>query len=251
MRLRQLALVAADLDSVVGSICAIFGIEVAFRDPGVEIFGLRNAVMPVGDTFLEVVSPVKDDTAAGRYRERRGGDCGYMALIQSDDYTADRSRIEGLGVRIVWSAELDDISGMHLHPRDIGGPLLSLDEPKPPAGWRWAGRRWTELTDVGDAHAIAAAEIADTAPADRARRWGEILDRPAHASGEDWAIDLDQGQLRFVEADSPSAAGLTRIDLNVRNPDAIRRRAEQRGVLLDPENVEIGGVRFHLRPTSF
>src|SRR5262249_58213429 len=83
MRLRQIAFAAKDLDAVVGDLCAGLGIEVSFNDPGVGVFGLRNAVMPVGDTFLEVVSPVQPDTAAGRYMERRGGDCGHMVMVQT------------------------------------------------------------------------------------------------------------------------------------------------------------------------
>jgi len=55
MRLRQVALVARDLDPVVADCSAVLGVEVAFRDPDVSTFGLRNAVMPDGDTFLEVV----------------------------------------------------------------------------------------------------------------------------------------------------------------------------------------------------
>ena len=56
MRLRQIALVAQELDPVVENLCAVLGIEVGFNDPGVAAFGLHNAVMPVGDTVLEVVS---------------------------------------------------------------------------------------------------------------------------------------------------------------------------------------------------
>jgi hypothetical protein len=76
MRLRQVAFAADDLDAAVGDLCAVLGIRVAFNDPGVAVFGLRNAVLAVGDTFLEVVSPVETDTAAGRYMARRGSDCG-------------------------------------------------------------------------------------------------------------------------------------------------------------------------------
>ena len=58
MRLRQVVIVAHDLETTVGHLTAVLGIAVSFRDPGVAEFGLVNAVMPVGDTFLEVVSPV-------------------------------------------------------------------------------------------------------------------------------------------------------------------------------------------------
>ena len=55
MRLRQVALVARKLGTAVEEIREVLGIEVGFADPGVGVFGLENAVLPVGDTFLEVV----------------------------------------------------------------------------------------------------------------------------------------------------------------------------------------------------
>lgn len=101
MRLRQVALVAADLAPVVEDLEAVLGIETGFADPGVGEFGLTNAVLPVGDTFLEVVSPATEGTTAGRYLERRNGDGGYMVILQSDALDADRRRFEELGVRVV------------------------------------------------------------------------------------------------------------------------------------------------------
>jgi catechol 2,3-dioxygenase-like lactoylglutathione lyase family enzyme len=124
MRLRQIALVARDLDPVVDDLCAVLGITVAFRDPGVGVFGLRNAVMPVGETFLEVVSPIAPDASAVRYLARRGGDGGYMVLLQTSSLDADRRRLDALGVRVVWEIELPDIRSVHLHPRDTGGVIL-------------------------------------------------------------------------------------------------------------------------------
>ena len=55
LRVRQLALVANDLDPVVDDLKAVFGVEVAFNDPGVSSFGLKNAVIPVGHQFVEPV----------------------------------------------------------------------------------------------------------------------------------------------------------------------------------------------------
>ncbi len=75
-RLRQAVLAARDLDAVAGELRAELGLGEPYADPGVGYFGLRNAVFALGDTFLEVVSPVEPDTAAGRLLERHGGDCG-------------------------------------------------------------------------------------------------------------------------------------------------------------------------------
>src|SRR5437660_11468248 len=127
MRLRQVVLAARDLDPVVDSICSALGLEVCYRDPGVGFFGLHNALMAVGDAFIEVVSPVQDGTAAGRYLDKRGGDGGYMVLLQVDDLDQERRRIDQLGVRVVWEGKGEGIRGMHLHPADVGGAMGSLD----------------------------------------------------------------------------------------------------------------------------
>ena len=37
----------------------------------------------LGDQFLEVVVPVEDETAAGRFIDRTGGQGGYMAIFQT------------------------------------------------------------------------------------------------------------------------------------------------------------------------
>ena len=54
MRLRQIALIANELEPVVDHLRAVLGLEVCFRDPGVAEFGLHNALLPIGTSFLEV-----------------------------------------------------------------------------------------------------------------------------------------------------------------------------------------------------
>ena len=66
IQLRQIALVAPQLATAVDDLSAILGIETCHVDPGVGLWGLENALLPVGRNFLEVVAPVKDGTAAGR-----------------------------------------------------------------------------------------------------------------------------------------------------------------------------------------
>ena len=122
-RLRQVALVARDCDQVAGELDRAFGWPPPFHDPGVGQFGLTNAVFAAGDTFVEVVAPAQPGTTAGRYLERRGGDGGYMAIFQLPDLAAARRRVADLGVRVVWSTDLPDIAGTHLHPRDVPGAV--------------------------------------------------------------------------------------------------------------------------------
>lgn len=246
MRLRQVALVAADLDAVVARLCATLALEVSYRDPGVEIFGLRNAVMPIGDTFLEVVSPMTGDTTAGRYLERRGGDGGYMVMIQSDDFAADRSRFDALGIRMVWSIELDDIRGMHLHPRDTGGAILSFDQPVPEEDWRWAGPEWRGHRGGHGATEIVAVELQSDEPQRLAQRWGEIVGRTAVESGGAWAIELDRGRIRFVASEDQRGEGVSGFDVLVDDLNALRERAARAGALRPDGALDLCGTRVRL-----
>src|ERR1700745_3419841 len=117
-RLRQVALAAASCAATPSQLKMTFGWQEPFHDPGVSRFGLTNAVLAAGDTFVEVVAPVQSDTTAGRYLESRGGDSGYMAIFQVPDVAGARRRVADAGVRVVWTAELAGIAGTHLHPKD-------------------------------------------------------------------------------------------------------------------------------------
>ena len=74
MRLRQIALVTAELRDAEQKICEQLGLEVCYRDPGLSHFGLRHGLYAIGDQLLEVVAPKQAGTTAGRFgppRRRR------------------------------------------------------------------------------------------------------------------------------------------------------------------------------------
>ena len=247
MRLRQIALVARDLEPVVAELCTVLGIAVAFRDPDVAIFGLRNAVMPLGDTFLEVVSPAAADTTAGRLLERRGGDGGYMVIVQTEDLDAERERLTRLGVRIVWSIDLPDARSIHLHPRDVGGAILSLDTMVPPASWRWAGPNWERLVRTDTVCEITGVEIQGDDPMALAQRWSQVLDRPvAQTVGGTVRIVLDQGAIRFVRARDGRGEGVGGIDVAVPDREALLGRARQCGAPIGDGEIRLCGTRVRL-----
>jgi Glyoxalase-like domain len=178
IRLRQVALVATDLDPVVDELCSAFGLTVCFRDPGVAEFGLRNALMTIGDQFLEVVSPATDGTTAGRLLQKRGGDGGYMAIFEVDDLDERETTWPGLGVRVVWRGDFQQLNpgirGRHLHPRDVGGAIVSLDQPEPLGSWRWAGPDWTAHHETSVVTSIAGISIGADDPTAMHARWGQL-----------------------------------------------------------------------------
>ena len=215
IRLRQVALVAADLDSVVGELCSTLDLEVVFNDPGVGEFGLHNALMMIGDQFLEVVAPTTNGTTAGRLLDKRDGDGGYMAIYEVDDLDRRMEHLEERGGRTVWAGDLPDIRGRHLHPRDVGGTLVSIDQPEPAGSWRWGGPDW-EPRHGSLIASIAGVTIGADDPGAMHARWGEL--------------ELDQA-VEFVPA-TERGEGLDAVDL-VTNDRA------RRG-----ESHVIGGVVF-------
>jgi hypothetical protein len=213
--LRQVALVAHDCGLVAGELRQAFGWAQPFHDPGVGQFGLTNAVFAVGDTFLEVVAPAQPDTTAGRYLERRGGDGGYMAIFQVPDLAVARGRLAGLGVRVVWTADLPDMAATHLHPRDVPGAIVSLDWAAPPESWRWAGPSWTGRAPGHAPGGVTGLTIEVTEPSAAARRWADVLGISAASGGRTAVVELpDAGQrLRFVSARAGHGEGITAVTI--------------------------------------
>ena len=171
-RLRQAVIAAVELEPTVERLTDELGLGEPFADPNVAHFGLHNAVFAIGDTFLEVVAPIREGTSAGRLLERRGGDCGYMAMFQVADVAAARRRAADEGVREVFAVELEEIAEAHLHPADIGGAIVSVSEPRPPQSWAWGGPGWEERAIAG---AVAAITVAVADPQETRERWTAII----------------------------------------------------------------------------
>jgi hypothetical protein len=245
MRLRQIALVAQDLSKVRADVAAVLGVDYAYDDPGVGKYGLRNAVFPVGDTFLEIVSPKTSGTTAGRLLEKRGGDGGYMVILQVDDLAQARARVHDAHARIVDHRD-GDAAFTHIHPKDLGGAILSLDFMKPKERWEWGGPNWQSHVRTDTSLRIAGAELQAVNPKQMAARWAEVLGRGAVEHGLKWRIPLDDGELRFTGECDGRGEGLSAFDLVVRSMGAVRTNAAARGLVDRDGTVTLCGTRVRL-----
>jgi len=246
MRLRQIALVAQDLKAARAEITGALGLDYGYDDPGVGKYGLRNAVFPVGTTFLEVVSPKTPATTAARLLEKRGGDGGYMVILQVDDLAAARARVHAAGARVVDQTDKDGAAFTHIHPKDIGGAILSLDRMIPKERWEWGGPYWTEHVRTDVSVAIVGAELQAEDPGRMAGRWAAVLGRSAEQTADGWRIALDEGEIRFISPRDGRGEGLGGFDVAVRSPNEVLKRAEALG-LLDPDGaILLSGTRVRL-----
>jgi Glyoxalase-like domain len=232
VRLRQAVLVVSDLEPAAALLREGLGLGEPFRDPGVAMFGLQNVVFAIGDCFIEIVCPMQEGTAAGRQIERLGDDGGYMVLFDIEDLDGARERAEALGVRTVWSIDLPDISGTHMHPADLRGAIVSLDSSRPFGSWRWGGPDWTERIGTGPPGALRGITVAVSDPAGVAARWAEVLGVEV-ADGA--RLELDGAEVRFVESEGDGAEAIVEIAVEV--PEQVRDGRER---------IDFGAARIAL-----
>jgi hypothetical protein len=246
MRLRQIALVARDLAAARADISAVLGIDYAFDDPGVGKYGLHNAVFPIGDTFLEVVSPKEEGTTAGRLLQKRGGDGGYMVILQVDDLEQARARVRDASARIADQTDRDGAAFTHIHPKDIGGAILSLDRMIPKERWEWGGPHWQSHVCTDTSLKVAGAELQAKDPAQMAARWAQVLGRAAAQDRGLWRIRLDDGEIRFSADVDGRGEGLGAFDVVVRDIDSVHACAAARNLLDKDGTVILAGTRVRL-----
>jgi Glyoxalase-like domain len=251
MRIRQIVFAARQLQPAREALAALLQLPTPFRDPGVAEFHIDNAVFTFGDQFIEVISPTQPGTACGRHLDRHG-DSGYMLILQTDDLARDRQRFAELGVRSVWSADFDDISAMHLHPKDVGAAIVSVDQPRPPASWRWGGPDWRVQPGAAGRQRVRGLRIAAHDPAALARRWAQVfgLAEPA-ALGDGWRLALTDGHADVVPA-AGAAEGIAGFTLDVADPAAVVAAARAQGLPVDGQTIGWLGARLTIEalPTA-
>jgi hypothetical protein len=253
IRLRQVAFVANQLQPVLDDLNAVFGLEVAFNDPGVKTFGLENALLPVGTQFIEVVAPIQEGTAGGRHLARRGGDGGYMVICHTDEHEPLRERVDALGIRKVleFDDKKDQYRCLQMHPSDTGGAFLEIDYQEggddPMGPWAPAGKNWQPFVRTDVVSGISAVEVQCNDPAAVARRWSEItaIDLDEDLDGHT-VLPLDNATVRFVPVTDGRGEGLGGMDLIAVDAPRAREAARARGLEAEDGVLMVGGMRCRL-----
>ena len=237
LRLRQVCLVAADLDREAALVKFELGLEECHRDANVAKYGLANILFPVGTSFIEIVSPTRQGTAAGRFLERNGGRYGYMVILDCDDPAKWQAHAESLGVRVANVIRHGDYFGVQLHPKDTGAAMLEFNStvggrdamgPYAPAGPKWQAAIREQVT-----RRLLSVEIECPDAGRLASRWGALLQRPVQNLGAGrFRLPLDTGAIDFL----PGSA-----------PEAVFAGIELEGAQARDSAINLCGVRFVLR----
>jgi methylmalonyl-CoA/ethylmalonyl-CoA epimerase len=97
---------------------------------------VRTAMIPVGESRIELLESLQEDSAVGRFLKKRGPGLHHVAL-HVDDIAAALSELKKQGARLI-SEQVQVGAGGHLyffvHPSSAGGVLLEICQdpcPKP------------------------------------------------------------------------------------------------------------------------
>jgi len=248
LRLRQICLVAPQLEPVISDIAGIMGLDVCYRDGNVEKYGLVNALLPVDTVLLEVVAPFREGTAAGRFLDKTAGHGGYMAIFACDDPDARGKLANEMGVRTTNVITHAPYRGVQLHPRDCRAAFIEFNHtegsddilgPYPPAGPDWQNFIRKDVT-----LALTGVEMQSPDPQGLAAHWGGIIGVAVSVGGDGvHELKLPNCSFRFIKGDTEIMSGL---DFRVGNVAAVCDAARARGLKVSNNAFPLGGVTFRL-----
>ena len=253
IQLRQICLVARKLEPVIQDLTAILGINRCFVDPGVGVFGLENTLMPIGRNFLEVVAPIEENTAGGRYLDRRNGDGGYMVITQADSLEIQqqvRQNALDNGVRVAHETVREDWNLCQLHPGDLKAAFFEIESDShndfqghwhPVGGLGWEDKVKQDITVN-----YLGVELQSPDPLELAELWGKVAGLNIARNGAEFSMDFNNATIRFVEAEDGRGPGLGGLDIAVANRDHILSEAENRDCFVSEDRVDICGTRWYL-----
>jgi hypothetical protein len=244
MRLRQICLVAPQLEPVISGIADIMGLAVCYRDAHVAKYGLENALLPVDTILLEVVAPFTDGTAAGRFIAKTGGRGGYMAIFCCNDPDERGRGANAMGVRTVNVIDHAPYHGVQLHPRDCRAAIIEFNHtagsddilgPYPPAGPEWQGFIRKDVTQ-----ALTAVEMQSPDPQGLAEHWGKLIGIEVSGEAE---LKLPNATFRFVKG---ATEIMSVLEFKVADVASVLHAARAKGLAVAGNEFLLGGVTFRV-----
>ncbi|HEX4948900.1 MAG TPA: methylmalonyl-CoA epimerase, partial [Blastocatellia bacterium] len=96
----------------------------------VEDQGVRTAMLPLGESRIELLEPTGDDTPVGKFLAKRGPGIHHVC-VEVADITAKLAQLQAQGIRLIDEQPRRGAGGMlvaFIHPASTGGVLVELVE---------------------------------------------------------------------------------------------------------------------------
>jgi methylmalonyl-CoA epimerase len=98
----------------------------------VEDQKVRVAMLPIGESRVELLEPTSDDSPISKFLEKRGGGIHHIA-IEVDDIEASLAKLKSEGMRLIDETPRIGAEGClvaFVHPASANGVLLELVQTK-------------------------------------------------------------------------------------------------------------------------
>ena len=131
MKINNLGIATKGIDEALKFWADALGLENVHTET-VEDQKVRVAMLPVGESRIELLEPTADDSPISRFLEKRGGGIHHVA-VEVDDIEAALARLKQQGMRLIDETPRIGAEGClvaFVHPSSSGGVLLELVESK-------------------------------------------------------------------------------------------------------------------------
>lgn len=96
----------------------------------VEDQGVRVAMLPIGESRIELLEPTGDETPVGKFIAKRGAGIHHLC-VEVDDVAAKLADLKAKGVRLIDEQPRIGAGGAlvaFIHPASTGGVLIELTQ---------------------------------------------------------------------------------------------------------------------------
>jgi methylmalonyl-CoA epimerase len=129
-RIDHIGVAVEDLDAAIALHEGTYGMPLVHRETVAEQ-GVEAALLDVGESHVELLAPLSDDSPVGRFLAKRGPGLHHVAY-QVEDVDATLRALREQGMRLIDEESRTGIRGSRvafLHPAGSGGVLTELVQP--------------------------------------------------------------------------------------------------------------------------
>jgi len=123
----HVAIAVRDLDAAVQYYADTYGVGVDHREV-VERDGVEEALLKVADSYVQLLTPIRDDSPVAKWMEKRGEGIHHIGY-RVDDCAAALDRVKAQGHQVIDDAPRPGSRGTtvaFVHPKTAFGTLIEL-----------------------------------------------------------------------------------------------------------------------------
>ena len=127
MKINHLGIATKGIDEALKFWSDALGLENVHTET-VEDQKVRVAMLPIGESRIELLEPTSEDSPISKFLEKRGGGIHHIA-VEVDDIVASLEQLKSQGMRLIDEEPRVGAEGClvaFVHPAATGGVLLEL-----------------------------------------------------------------------------------------------------------------------------